>query len=215
MILSLLPTDLVIIHNWEVVSVIYKIQPGNITKHWFAPLPDFDIETYPFLVCSGRENFMLINVERFTIEQLVLAPCMNVRSQEAFFFKDESFGFSMHFATKELTEENTEYQMWHMLSFKSDFDENLRKYSRLPISSLNKKLRLKQQHNFMKQHTQLSFTDKKYSRQQIDRLKRYNTKFLPSKSLQRISETLKNQAPHTKLGKRFSITSDDTQRNPM
>ena len=63
-----------------------------------------------------------------------------MRSQAAFFFKKEDYGFSMHFSTKELTDENLEQQKWHMLPFKEDFRETVRMCGRLPMSALKKKL---------------------------------------------------------------------------
>ena len=65
LIMSLYPTDIIIAHNFKVVKIIYKIQPGNFNKHWIVPLPGFDEVEFPFLLCSGRQNFTLINVGRY------------------------------------------------------------------------------------------------------------------------------------------------------
>ena len=68
---------------------------------------------------------------------------MNVRCQQDLFFKKEDYGYSAHFTTKELTEEqNCEHQKWHMLPLKSDFFSNIKRNGCLPVSSLSEKLAL-------------------------------------------------------------------------
>ena len=62
MIISIYPTDLIIVEDWVDAKLIVRNSAGNIWKHFFLPIPDFNEETFPFLVCSGRENFNLINV---------------------------------------------------------------------------------------------------------------------------------------------------------
>ena len=72
-------------------------------------MPNFDEQTFPFMICSGREIFNLVNVRDFTMQPLIQAPCINIRCQQAFFFKKEDFGFAMHFTTVQLTSESLEY----------------------------------------------------------------------------------------------------------
>ena len=38
-----LPTDLVVIENWQVIHRIEDPEKGNIQKCWLAPLPRFDV----------------------------------------------------------------------------------------------------------------------------------------------------------------------------
>ena len=142
LILSLYPTDLLLISNWVATSVVYKVAPGNLLKHWIRPIPGFDEEHYPFLVCSGRESLNLINVKNADSEKLIITSCINIRCQPAFFFKEEDYGFSMHFATKDMSDENIEIHKWHMLPFKDDFRETVMTTGNLPVSSLAKKLRM-------------------------------------------------------------------------
>ena len=100
-------------------------------------MPMFDEVKYPFLVCVGREMISLINISEFKMQPLINAPCMNVRCQQALFFKKEDFGYTAHFTTKELTDEhNCEHQKWHMLPFKHDFFKITLENGCLPISSL-------------------------------------------------------------------------------
>ena len=142
MVISILLTDLLIVHSWEPVRLIKKDEPGNIQKYFIAPLPDFDEYKFPFLLCSGYEHFSLINIAEFRMQTLIDASCSTMRSQQAFFFHVEKYGFSIHFSTNEMTEENMELHKWHSLQLKKDFIESLREYGRLPIAKLSKKWKL-------------------------------------------------------------------------
>ena len=56
------PTGLFIVDHWKVTHEITDPVAGNIQKHWLSVLPKFDLETFPFIVCSGYKTFNLINV---------------------------------------------------------------------------------------------------------------------------------------------------------
>ena len=57
------------------------------------------------------------------------------QQQAAFFTRDDDSCFSMHFATRRLTEDNQRLNQWHCMSFKRDFVDSLARYQCLPISS--------------------------------------------------------------------------------
>ena len=63
MLLHIKPTDLLVTHNWEVVSRIEDPNVGNIQKEWFCELPNFNEETFPFVLVTGTESFNLLNVK--------------------------------------------------------------------------------------------------------------------------------------------------------
>ena len=84
------------------------MQPNNHSKYFIAPFPNFDMKAFPFLVCSGSESFSLINVRDFKMQNLIHASSVNVRTQSAFFFQVEEFGYSLHFTTKEITMDGKE-----------------------------------------------------------------------------------------------------------
>ena len=73
-IISLYPTDLLIVHNWVAVRRIIDTNPGNSQKFWIQQMPIFNEDTFPFLVCSGKETLNLINVKDFHLEPLIQAP---------------------------------------------------------------------------------------------------------------------------------------------
>ena len=54
--------DVLLVKEWKVVKVISEKDPGNARKYWFQPLPFFDPEEFPFIVCSGTKSFNLINL---------------------------------------------------------------------------------------------------------------------------------------------------------
>ena len=63
MIVHVSPADLLLIVDWRLYSYISDEHKGNHYKTWFAPLPDFNVETFPFIVVSGRESFNLVNLK--------------------------------------------------------------------------------------------------------------------------------------------------------
>ena len=155
MILALVETDLLILESWKAVHYINGKQ-GNIQKHYIRPLPGFDETNFPFLMCSGHSHFSLINVVTGKRELMIDASCSAMRCQQAFFFYVEKYGFSIHFATNELIENNLEIHKWHSLQLKNDFTEYLRQFGQLPIASLGKKWKLINELNeYRKIHTQL------------------------------------------------------------
>ena len=85
-VVSLDPTDLLIIENWQPKKIIFRMQPTNTSKYFIASFPNFDMKDFPFLVCSGSECFSLINVRDYKMQNLIHASCVNSRAQQAFFF---------------------------------------------------------------------------------------------------------------------------------
>ena len=73
MIIAIWKKDLLILHNWKVIKQIVDKQAGNLDKFWIDKLPGFDLDTFPFLVCSGRETFNLINVTKGKMYPLIQA----------------------------------------------------------------------------------------------------------------------------------------------
>ena len=81
LMISLHLTDLLIVHNWKAVVTIGDSNPSNFQKYWLAPLPGFDLESFPFVAVSGSETFNIINVSEYTQEQLIQIASRNTRSQ--------------------------------------------------------------------------------------------------------------------------------------
>ena len=53
MLIYVLPKDLLIVHDWEIVKVIEEPVVGNGQKYWLCPLVWFNVEEFPFVVMSG------------------------------------------------------------------------------------------------------------------------------------------------------------------
>ena len=113
--------DIYVVHEWQVVHRIKETSAGNTMKFWIAPLPGFDEEKFPFVICNGWETYNLINTKEFSMQTLVNATGMNCRSQVGAFFVKEEYGFNMHFATQTLTDRNTKLENWHCMAFREDF----------------------------------------------------------------------------------------------
>ena len=62
-IITVAPTDLLIVSGWNVLHTVVDPVPGNVDKFWLSPLPKFDMEYFPFVISSGKMTFNLINVK--------------------------------------------------------------------------------------------------------------------------------------------------------
>ena len=94
------------INDWQTVRLIKAVHSGNMNKDYYEPLPQFDSLKFPFVMCSGYEHFSLINVLKCKTQVFIIASSPCIGPQQAFFFKEEKYGFSIHFSTCELTDEN-------------------------------------------------------------------------------------------------------------
>ena len=81
MLLTIYPSDLLIIEDFKRVRVINSINLGSRKKFWISPLPGFDINSFPFLVCSGSQAYNLINVATGRTEPLIHASVSSIFSQ--------------------------------------------------------------------------------------------------------------------------------------
>ena len=43
----------------------------NGPMHWIAPIPDFDLETYPYILCSGNSEIWIANVKESKMYTLI------------------------------------------------------------------------------------------------------------------------------------------------
>ena len=139
--IHLAPTDILIAHDWKVVHLIRDTNQFNIDKHWIALLPDFNENTFPFIVFSGNGSFNLVNVKDAHMDVLIQIETRSDRGQEGAFFIRERDGFDMHFTTFQNIA-GQRIENWHCMQFRNDFAEVLQKYGRLPISSYEAQLEL-------------------------------------------------------------------------
>ena len=63
--------DLMILHDWNVIKQINDPSYSNTLKYWIKPLPGFDVQNFPFLICSGWMTFNIINIRDFMMEPLI------------------------------------------------------------------------------------------------------------------------------------------------
>ena len=70
-------TDLLIIQYWQVIHTVNEPDPTNIEKYWMSPLPYFHPVTFPFLVCSGKKTFNIINVQTSRMDVLIKGSAQN------------------------------------------------------------------------------------------------------------------------------------------
>ena len=90
MIVSTRSGKLILLQDFEVVRVY---EQAGVT--FFAQLPGYDKQTYPFVIAAGSDYISLLNTQTNYIEHLV-----NAQASSLFFIaRAESEGFDMHFLT--------------------------------------------------------------------------------------------------------------------
>ena len=86
----------------------------------------------------GIPTFDLINLKKLYNEALIKSSNSHLFGQQAAVFKNDSekgeYPMSMHFASKELSEDGKTTIRWHRLQFKKDFKEILPDFLRIPTS---------------------------------------------------------------------------------
>ena len=65
------PTNLLVVNNWQVSYSISESDSENIHKYWLIPLPRFDVDKFPFIVCSGYSSYNIVNIKTGKIDPLV------------------------------------------------------------------------------------------------------------------------------------------------
>ena len=115
LVISLAETDLLIVKDWIPVKVIREKSIDNINKQYFTKLPGFDVNSFPFVICSGFKQISLINIKTMQIQSFIEASCNTSYGQQAFFFKLEKYGYTLHFGSKVRENLNFELHQWHSL----------------------------------------------------------------------------------------------------
>ena len=70
-VITLFPKDILVLDNWETIRIVVEDHAGNDQKAFIAPLPGFDEDKFPFLVCNGYESLNLINLKDLKTEVLI------------------------------------------------------------------------------------------------------------------------------------------------
>ena len=141
-LISIEPTDILVTENWQPIRVLFRMQRTNSEKYFMRQFPQFDVREFPFVLCSGKDNYSIINVRDYKMQNFIIAPCLNARSQQAFFFLDQEQGFQIHFTSHEITKDGQQMQKWHLARIKGDFKQKMGKFGRLPVGSLDATLKL-------------------------------------------------------------------------
>ena len=80
------PKDFLLIEDWCVVGMIEDSDRGNIEKNFLSLIYGFDLQTFPFVICSGLETWNLINIKEKTIQILIHTPARYYYGQAGAFF---------------------------------------------------------------------------------------------------------------------------------
>ena len=78
------------------------------------------------MAVSGYEGIAIVNLNEEHSEPLILINSTVAFGQQAFFFKKEPYGLSIHFAVRrEIVEKSMERHNWARMPFKPDFIKTL------------------------------------------------------------------------------------------
>ena len=67
MLLYIDPRDMLLAADGEITKRIVEPDVGNGQKYWFYPLPEFNEDSFPFIISSGYEMFKIVNVKTGTM----------------------------------------------------------------------------------------------------------------------------------------------------
>jgi hypothetical protein len=62
------------------VKIISESDAGNTSKYWFQTVPFFHAENFPFIICSGKRTFNLINLHTGKMQPLIEGSADNNKS---------------------------------------------------------------------------------------------------------------------------------------
>ena len=66
-----LPTHMYLVNEWENVKLIEDPNYANSYKTYAFPIPDFNVESFPFLAVCGSENLSIFNVKNLIHKPLI------------------------------------------------------------------------------------------------------------------------------------------------
>ena len=117
MIIAFDPAKIIIVEEWHFTKELDVSIEGQQGLMYMERHPEFNYREFPFLVCSGFECFMLINVKEGIVEKFIDSLCGSIRAQKSFFFLREEEGdiHSFHFARNHQTNNMLELHMWYKL----------------------------------------------------------------------------------------------------
>ena len=136
LLVSVTHGNLILVHNWEALKLIQEADPRNNEKNWLALLPGFDLNSFPFVVSSGKLSYNLINVKSEYMAPLIQGSGNNgTVERPAFFLERDNSNLDMFFVTTGLIEDSHYELNMHCMTFKEDFTQTLNEYGRLPFVS--------------------------------------------------------------------------------
>ena len=132
LLIHISPTDLLVAIDWIVIHKIIDPEKGNGLKFQLTLFANFDAESLPFVAISGNETLNILNMKTYKMQALVSEKTICYRGQSVMFSRKEHTGYSFHFASSNVDEQNNWFNNWFRISLEKDFFECLRDIGRLP-----------------------------------------------------------------------------------
>ena len=119
-----------------------------------APLANFNIESFPFILCSDSRNINLVNVSDGYIKPLIQNKTTCTQGQLPFFVKREDDGIALHFTSiADLLGSTTKLE-WRYWRLTKEFSLILAEYGKLPESRTKKILKTMKQNQHLKRQVE-------------------------------------------------------------
>ena len=128
--LAALQRECFIVIDYEVTGKIKN--PDSLFMWDPITVPQFDLDSFPFVILHGSDEINLINVKEKTIQVLVQAEDI----YSGFFIELPGRGFDFHFASQAKEDDEMNYGYHHRLQCREDFIQVLKKCGRVPLLSL-------------------------------------------------------------------------------
>ena len=89
------------------------------------------------------------------MQPLIKGSAHSKSSQSPAFIVDKGAnGFHVHFATRQLNNDNFKEQNWHFIDFREDWVKMVRTYKRLPYNDIEEPLKLEEENRQLKSKNQ-------------------------------------------------------------
>ena len=126
-------------------------------------MPGFDEEGFPFVAWARKNSIALINMGKASwLDPLVEFETSCRNPQQAFFFRKEAYGMSIHFTDHRKVPNGQTRMKWVQMRFPREFAETLSAKGRL-VSSLADGLNLLEENDRLRDETEQmrAFIEKK------------------------------------------------------
>ena len=142
--------EIVHLNNFRFVQIYRGLTFETGKNIHMSCLPNFNVDNFPFVICSDSKNINLVNVSCDYIKPLIRNKSACTQAQLPFFVKKEFFGFGLHFTRLSNQPNSITKLEWHHWRLTNDFIKTLTDFGRLPESKTKKILKMEKHNDLLK-----------------------------------------------------------------